>query len=181
MTIIAIDPGINGGIAWKSNSGKVNAVRMPQTIQEISEVLIAARHNISPDFVGDNPNTMIVGTCSIDDQVVCYLEEVHAMPGQGVTSMWTFGEHYGMLKGLLYGLQIPLIPVRPKDWQKAIGATRPSPPKDATRAQKARIQHEGKVKIKSIVQARYPHLKVTFMTADALGIIYYTEKIGKSI
>ncbi|MBO7447412.1 hypothetical protein J6U78_03690 [bacterium] len=179
MTIIAIDPGLNGGIAWKGSDGKVNAVKMPQTIEGIDEVLMTARmdHYPAPDFVGDDPANMTVGTCSLDPQTVCYMEEVHSMPGQGVTSMWTFGEHYGMLIGLLYGLQIPRIPVRPKVWQKAIGASRPAPPKDATRSQKARIVQEAKNQIKSIVQARYPHLKVTLKTGDALGILYYTEKI----
>ena len=95
------------------------------------------------------------------------------MPKQGATSVWTFGEHYGTLRGILMALEIPVKDVRPQDWQKAIGATRPSVPKDATPSQREAAKREGKHKIKSIVEARFPTLQVTLKTADALGILIY--------
>ena len=52
---------------------------------------------------------------------VAVLEHVNAMPGQGVTSMFTFGEGFGYLKGLLEAYGIPYELVRPQKWKKAFG------------------------------------------------------------
>lgn len=176
MTIIAIDPGLNGGIAWKSANGRTHAVSMPDSLQGLKETLNQARIYISPDFIGDRAEDMTIGTCCFDPDVTCFVEDVHAMPGQGVTSMWTFGEHCGTLRGLLYALGIPVEKVQPKTWQKAIGATRPPIPKDATPSQKAQLKAEAKRKIKDIVQSKFPNLKVTLKTADALGILMYATQ-----
>lgn len=154
--IIAIDPGLSGGIAWIAD-GKAEAVKMPDTPKGIAEEL----ENI---------------TLGGERKVICYLEKVGPMPKQGVASVWTFGEHYGTLRGILMALGIPIIDVKPQVWQKAIGATRPSVPKDATPSQKEAAKREGKHKIKSIVEARFPHLNVTLATSDALGILMYAEK-----
>jgi crossover junction endodeoxyribonuclease RuvC len=50
-----------------------------------------------------------------------YLEAVHAMPGQGVTSMFTFGHAAGVAEGLLQGLGIPYTLVTPQQWKKRAG------------------------------------------------------------
>ena len=49
-----------------------------------------------------------------------YLEEVHAMPGQGVSSTFTFGENSGWWKGILQAFEIPFKTIRPQDWQKVL-------------------------------------------------------------
>ena len=49
------------------------------------------------------------------------LEHVGAMPGQGVTSMFSFGENFGYLKGLLEAFEIPYELVRPQRWKKEFG------------------------------------------------------------
>lgn len=49
-----------------------------------------------------------------------YLEEVHAMPGQGVSSTFTFGENSGWWKGILQAFEIPFKTIRPQDWQKGL-------------------------------------------------------------
>lgn len=51
------------------------------------------------------------------------LEHVGAMPGQGVTSMFNFGQNFGYIKGLLEAFQIPYELVRPQKWKKAFGIT----------------------------------------------------------
>lgn len=53
---------------------------------------------------------------------VC-LEHVGAMPGQGVTSMFNFGQNFGYIKGLLEAFQIPYELVRPQKWKKEFGIT----------------------------------------------------------
>jgi crossover junction endodeoxyribonuclease RuvC len=53
---------------------------------------------------------------------VIYLEKVHAMPGQGVTSMFKFGEGYGSFKGIMAALAIPYVEITPQSWQKVMFA-----------------------------------------------------------
>lgn len=54
-------------------------------------------------------------------EIACaYLEEVHAMPGQGVSSTFSFGENFGWWKGVLQAFGIPFKTIRPQDWQKGL-------------------------------------------------------------
>lgn len=168
--IIAIDPGKSGGIAWKDEVN-VYAEKMPDTIKGIRDLLKKITEPYNPLGVSDD--LLYCPPC------VCYLEKVNSMPGQGVSSTWAFAENYGALKAILCCLNISLLTVSPKVWQRAIGATRPNTGKDATRAQKNAAVREGKHRIKEIVEARFPHLKVTLRTADALGILIYATKQEK--
>ena len=155
--IIAIDPGLSGGIAWEKN-GKVEAVKMPDTPKGIYNYL---HFELEADF---------------ENEKICYLEKVGSMPKQRCSGTWTFAEHYGAIKAILMCLEIPMVEVSPQKWQRAIGASRPSLPKNATPSQKEANKREGKHKIKQIVEARYPSLKITLATADALGILMYAER-----
>lgn len=168
--IIAIDPGQEGGIAWTHDCGTAFAAKMPDTIKGIHDFLDSLYADECDECMGKQK-----GAC-----VTCYLEDVHALPHQSTQATWTFGRHYGALEGILLGLGYPVIKVRPQVWQKAIGASRPAIPKDATPAQKARIKAEGKHRIKEIVEARYPHLHITLATSDALGILMYAETLEKN-
>ena len=56
-----------------------------------------------------------------DTELMVAVEKVHAMPGQGVSSSFSFGQRLGELEGILTALQIPYELVAPKDWQKACG------------------------------------------------------------
>ena len=164
--IIAIDPGLSGGIAWVKD-GKAEAVPMPDTPAGIRDVLDKARTYIDPLNDGSGQAWHGYYEC------ICYIEKVNAMPRQGVSSTWTFAEHYGTLKAALICLGIPQKDITPAKWQKTIGATRPSVPKDAPPKQKEAAKREGKHRIKEIVEARFPTLQVTLKTADALGILLY--------
>lgn len=98
QNIIAIDPGKNGAIA--SNIGGVISVqRMPLAGKEIDLGAIAR----------------IIKEASADVVVV---EKVHAMPGQGVTSMFTFGMGYGGILGVIAGLGCRLELVTPQASKK---------------------------------------------------------------
>ena len=156
--IIAIDPGLSGGIAIRKEGGHADhAIKMPDTIKGIADYLYMVKKEAEAS----------------NESLICYLEKVNAMPKQGVTSVWTFGEHYGALQAILICLGIPKKDVTPAVWQKAIGATRPSVPKDATKSQREAAKREGKHNIKKIVESRFPTLSVTLKTADALGILIY--------
>lgn len=58
-----------------------------------------------------------------EDKCVCALEHVGAMPGQGVTSMFSFGENFGWIQGVLDAFQIPYELVRPQKWKKEFSVT----------------------------------------------------------
>ena len=80
------------------------------------------------------------------------------MPGNSGPAAVKFARHVGNIEGLLVGLDIPFQRVAPQTWMKALG----TPPKDKTTR---------KNWIKSRMQERYPHLKITLKTSDALGIL----------
>lgn len=66
--------------------------------------------------------TEIVRIFEMNDVDIVVLEKVHAMPKQGVTSTFTFGEGYGAYKGILTTLAIPYVEVTPQAWQKVMFA-----------------------------------------------------------
>ena len=111
MKILGIDPGASGAFAFFDTiAGTLELLDMP-TVQvlrngkkrnEISEQMIAA-------VLGARP------------PVVAVIERVYAMPGQGVTSMFSFGLAVGLVRGVLAGQGIPIEFVAPKSWQKALG------------------------------------------------------------
>lgn len=53
------------------------------------------------------------------------LEQVGAMPGQGVTSTFTFGRNYGWCQGVLDALKLPWKLVRPQEWQRGVVPSKP--------------------------------------------------------
>ena len=100
MTIIGIDPGANGSIAWKQN-GKTCVEKTPETLQDLFELF----HSIH--FSAD-------GICR------AFLEQVHSSPQMGVKSAFTFGNGFGHLEMGLTAAGIPFERVRPQVWQKTM-------------------------------------------------------------
>ena len=82
------------------------------------------------------------------------------MPGNSGPAAATFARHCGHIEAALYCLGVPTVQVMPKKWQKELGAL----PKD--KEQRKRV-------IKELMARRYPHLRVTLLVADALGILTY--------
>lgn len=99
MTIIGIDPGTNGGIAWITD-GKPCVEKMPDTLQDLWELL---------------RDIATVGNCH------AYIEQVHSSPQMGVKSAFTFGNGFGHLEMALTAAGIPLTRTRPQVWQKELG------------------------------------------------------------
>ena len=74
------------------------------------------------DFDLKEYSSTLKALCSpYDTELMVAVEKVHAMPGQGVSSSFSFGQRLGELEGMLTALQIPYELVAPKDWQKACG------------------------------------------------------------
>ena len=99
MVYIGIDPGAKGSMCVIGN-GKV--LFKDFDLKEYSSILKA--------FLDTD-----------DTELMVAIEKVHAMPGQGVSSSFSFGQRLGELEGMLTALQIPYELVAPKDWQKACG------------------------------------------------------------
>ena len=52
------------------------------------------------------------------EEIAVVVEQVNAMPGQGVTSMFNFGQTFGAIKGVCAALELPIFFVRPSKWKK---------------------------------------------------------------
>ena len=91
------------------------------------------------------------------------IEKCHSMPGNSGRSMFTFGNNYGQWIGILATLKIPYTEVIPNKWMKWFG----SMPKE----RKARKNH-----LKHLAQQRYPDVKITLATSDAMLIANYLKE-----
>ena len=104
--IIGIDPGANGGIAWITSDGKACVEKMPDTLQDLWELVESIGFK-APDFT--------------PYQIKAYIEQVSSSPQMGVVSSFSFGRGYGNLEMALTAAGIPFERVRPQVWQKALG------------------------------------------------------------
>ena len=143
MNIIGIDPGAKGAAVLLSNSG---------------EVLDIARFDKQTEMdIADTLREWIDFNC------FAFIEKVHSMPKQGVSSTFKFGRNYGFLIGCLTSLKIPYEFVTPHTWQKYMSC-----------------QTKGDKKItKSKAQQLFPKIKVIHTTADALLIAEYGRRVRK--
>jgi|TARA_Y100000996_G_scaffold375647_1_gene326553 crossover junction endodeoxyribonuclease RuvC len=112
MLIIGIDPGISGSICFFENGKIIDVIEMP-TMNEgkknKKQVNGAQIYNELKKRINKNNQT---------DKIRVVIEKVSAMPGQGVTSMFNFGQSFGILKGICSAMQIPMYFVRPAKWKK---------------------------------------------------------------
>ena len=111
MLIIGIDPGIKGAICILKDGVVINVFDMP--------VMPVGKKNKSQVNGSQIYNEILKVTENKDKQdVKVVIEQVSAMPGQGVTSMFNFGQSYGVLKGIFSAMQIPMDFVSPVKWKK---------------------------------------------------------------
>ena len=109
MKIIGIDPGLSGAIAILEDNKVLNIFDMPVMAEgkkNKRQLNSAQLVNIIKSNFEDVDNTAVV------------VEQVNAMPGQGVTSMFNFGQTFGVIKGITATLEIPIFFVRPSKWKK---------------------------------------------------------------
>ena len=128
MIIIGIDPGVSGGISILENKKVIEVYDMPTMIdgkKNKRQVNGAQVANIIKEKLGDNKETVVV------------VEHVNAMPGQGVTSMFNFGQSFGVIKGICSALSLPIYFVRPTKWKKHFNLIKTN--KDASRTKAIEI------------------------------------------
>lgn len=127
---LGLDPGQSGGMALVSSARQAQIWKFPDTEADVAALLVEVlSRNVA----------------------FCYIENVHSMPKQGVSSSFKFGRHYGFLRGVLTG-RVPFEEISPMKWQKAM-ACMSKGDKNVTKAK---------------AQQLFPKLKITHATADAL-------------
>ena len=111
MFIIGIDPGISGAICFFNDGKIIDVIEMPS----MSE----GKKNKKQVNGNQLYNEIKFHISQINQQEISVVvEHVTAMPGQGVTSMFNFGQSFGILKGLCSAMQLPVYFVRPAKWKK---------------------------------------------------------------
>ena len=111
MLIIGIDPGISGSICFFQDGKIVDVVEMPTMIEGKKN-----KKQVNGSQIFNEISEKIKKLDKKEIKVV--IEQVSAMPGQGVTSMFNFGQSYGILKGICSSMQLPMYFVRPAKWKK---------------------------------------------------------------
>ena len=111
MLIIGIDPGISGSICFFQDGKIVDVIEMPTMTEGKKN---KKQVNSSQVF-----NEIFEKIKKLDkNEIKVVIEQVSAMPGQGVTSMFNFGQSFGILKGVCSAMQLPMYFVRPAKWKK---------------------------------------------------------------
>ena len=109
MKIIGIDPGLSGAIAVMEDNKVLNLFDIPV----MSEGKKNKRQLNSALLV-----SLLKENIVSHEEVAVVVEQVNAMPGQGVTSMFNFGQTFGAIKGVCAALDLPIFFVRPSKWKK---------------------------------------------------------------
>ena len=124
MLIIGIDPGITGAICFFENGEVKDIIEMPNMADGKKN-----KRQINGPQIYNEISARIIDFPKKDVFVV--IEQVSAMPGQGVTSMFNFGQSFGVIKGICSAMQLSMHFVRPVKWKKYFSLIKSE--KDASR------------------------------------------------
>ena len=130
MLIIGIDPGISGSICFFENGKILDVVEMPTMTDGKKN-----KRQVNGSQIFNEISKRIKQADKKDIKVI--IEQVSAMPGQGVTSMFNFGQSFGILKGICSAMQLPMYFVRPAKWKKYFNLIKSE--KDASRTKAIEI------------------------------------------
>ena len=124
MLIIGIDPGISGSICFFKDGKILDVIEMPTMTEGKKN-----KRQVNGSQIYNEILKIIKKVEKQEIRVV--IEKVSAMPGQGVTSMFNFGQSFGVLKGICSAMQLSMYFVRPAKWKKYYGLIKTE--KDASR------------------------------------------------
>jgi crossover junction endodeoxyribonuclease RuvC len=153
MIIIGIDPGISGAISIIENKKILEVYDTP--------TMIEGKKN-KKQINGAQVTNIIKERIKGEKEVIVVVEHVNAMPGQGVTSMFNFGQSFGVIKGICAALNLPIYFVRPTKWKKYFNLIKTN--KDASRTKVIEAYPEISNKL---------HRKKDSNRADAILIALY--------
>ena len=162
MLIIAIDPGINGAICFFENGEVKDVLEMPTMAEGKKNKRQVNGHQMY------NELSYRIKKYNMQN-INVVVEQVSAMPGQGVTSMFNFGQSFGVIKGICAAMQLPIFFVRPAKWKKHFELINTQ--KDASRTKVIEMFP----KISSILSKKKDSNK-----ADAILIASFYENIIKN-
>lgn len=146
MLFLGFDPGQSGGVGIIRSDNIEAFAFSGMTERDIHELVNQIRGRYA------------------DNEIYAMLEQVNAFPGQGISSTWKFGQHYGFLRGILTAQSIPFELVRPQVWQKAMGC----------------LTGGDKNISKAAAQRLFPSIKMTHAISDAILICEYARRIFNS-
>ena len=124
MLVIGIDPGISGSICFFEDGKILEVIEMP--------VMTEGKKNKKQVNGAQIYNEFLKRIKREDNETRVVIEQVSAMPGQGVTSMFNFGQSFGVIKGICSAMQLPIHFIRPTKWKKYFNLINTS--KDASRS-----------------------------------------------
>ena len=131
MIIFGIDPGISGAISVLENKKVIEVFDMP--------TMIDGKKN-KKQVNGAQVTNIIKERLDDEKEIAVVVEHVNAMPGQGVTSMFNFGQSFGVIKGICAALSLPIHFVRPTKWKKHFNLIKTN--KDASRTKVIQVYPE---------------------------------------
>tara|TARA_Y100000590_G_scaffold197533_1_gene224352 strand:- start:3677 stop:4156 length:480 start_codon:yes stop_codon:yes gene_type:complete len=131
MIICGIDPGVSGAISILRNKKVIQVSDMP--------TMIDGKKN-KKQVNGSQVANIIKEIIDKEKDIIVVVEHVNAMPGQGVTSMFNFGQSFGVIKGICSALSLPIYFVRPTKWKKHFNLINSN--KDASRTKAIEIYPE---------------------------------------
>ncbi len=147
--IIAIDPGASGGIATRDTWGQIELMPMPATDGDVVDAIRS--------FTASNP-----GASAVLEKVGGFIKG-NPTPG---STMFRFGRGVGVIEGALLTLAVPYLVVMPRRWQERLHL--------GARGQQPKNAWDNKLKAEA--QRRYPGLKITLKTCDALLILDWARE-----
>ena len=131
MIIFGIDPGVSGAISVLENKKVIEMFDMP--------TMIDGKKN-KKQVNGAQVANIIKERLDGEKEIAVVVEHVNAMPGQGVTSMFNFGQSFGVIKGVCSALSLPIYFVRPTKWKKHFNLIKTN--KDASRTKVIEVYPE---------------------------------------
>ncbi|SRR6266566_4275331 len=154
LTFLGIDPGVSGGLAALTEDRELLVREMPDSEHDLWNWLneYAAWPEDGNDF-----------------RTIATIEQVHAFPKQGVTSMFTFGRSYGLLRGMLVAASISFSEVTPRKWQKYL---------DISPKRQAESKPDFKRRLRNHAQRLFPRYSnvITAKVADAVLLAEYGRR-----
>ena len=131
MIIFGIDPGVSGAISVLENKKVIEVFDMPTMIDGKK-----SKRQVN----GAQVTNIIKERLDKNKEIIAVVEHVNAMPGQGVTSMFNFGQSFGVIKGICSALSLPIYFVRPVKWKKHFNLIKTN--KDASRTKVIEVYPE---------------------------------------
>ena len=132
MLYIGVDPGLNGAVAAIDQEGRVIALADTPTIKvrkgkgQRSEYVEPSMAMLLEGITQSYASTCCKDCAKLDPAIVARhtlvtIENVHAMPKQGVASSFSFGVGYGIWRGIIAALRLPCERVEPTTWKRLLG------------------------------------------------------------